>query len=155
MEIRRAEQKDIPRILDLLSQVLEIHAIIRPDLFISGTRKYTDAELQTMIADDMNPIFVADIAGKVQGYCFCQIHDPVDTHNQRASRSLYIDDLCVDQSVRHHQVGRQLLAFVTAYARQIGCYDMTLNVWAGNDAAQAFYEKMGFSPRKTCMEKLL
>ena len=35
MTIRKAKEKDIPRLLDLLSQVLEIHAQIRPDIFVS------------------------------------------------------------------------------------------------------------------------
>ena len=32
MKIRKAEKKDIPRILALLGQVLQIHAEIRPDI---------------------------------------------------------------------------------------------------------------------------
>ena len=50
MNIRRAEEKDIPRIIELLKQVLQIHADIRPDIFISGTTKYTTDELvKTMV----------------------------------------------------------------------------------------------------------
>lgn len=48
MTIRRANEKDIPRIIDLLGQVLQIHAEIRPDIFIPGTTKYTDEELLEM-----------------------------------------------------------------------------------------------------------
>ena len=54
MNIRRAEEKDIPKILDLLSQVLELHAALRPDYFIPGTTKYTAEELKTMIGNDMD-----------------------------------------------------------------------------------------------------
>ena len=52
MNIRRAHEKDIPRLIDLLEQVLQIHADIRPDIFISGTTKYTNEELAEMIKDD-------------------------------------------------------------------------------------------------------
>jgi hypothetical protein len=45
MQTRRAQVKDIPAIMKLLSQVLEIHASIRPDIFIPGTTKYTVEEL--------------------------------------------------------------------------------------------------------------
>jgi hypothetical protein len=41
MTIRLAQEKDIPKIIDLLQQVLEVHAKIRPDIFISGTTKYS------------------------------------------------------------------------------------------------------------------
>ncbi len=155
MNIRRAEIKDMESVLNLLSQVLEVHAVIRPDLFISGTRKYTEKELEAIFQDDERPVFVAEEDGKVLGYCFCIIRDTEHSNNLRDSRSLYIDDLCVDESARHRQVGRALTDYVTAFARSIGCYDMTLNVWEGNEAARGFYEKMGFAPRKTVMEKML
>ena len=36
MTIRKAEEKDILRIIELLGQVLQIHTDIRPDIFIPG-----------------------------------------------------------------------------------------------------------------------
>lgn len=69
IEIRRAEEKDIKKVMDLLSQVLEIHAKIRPDVFVSGTTKYTDAELLQMFEDDQNPVYVAVVEkDQVVGY---------------------------------------------------------------------------------------
>ena len=59
MKIRKAEEKDIPRIMELLSQVLQIHAEIRPDVFIPGTTKYTDSELKELLEQEDKPIFVA------------------------------------------------------------------------------------------------
>ena len=50
MNIRKAEEKDIPRLLALLGQVLQIHAEIRPDIFIPGTTKYTVCELFTLFS---------------------------------------------------------------------------------------------------------
>lgn len=59
MNIRRANENDIPRLIELLEQVLQIHADIRPDIFIPGTTKYTNEELSQMIKDDTRPIYVA------------------------------------------------------------------------------------------------
>ena len=59
MTIRRAELKDMPRIHELLAQVEEVHHRIRPDLFKGGGRKYTDAELAEILADDNRPILAA------------------------------------------------------------------------------------------------
>lgn len=156
MNIRRARKEDIPAVLNLLSQVLEVHAVIRPDLFISGTRKYTAAELERIFVDENRPVFVAeDAEGRVIGYCFCILQTVEHSNNLRDSLSLYIDDICVDESSRRQQVGRMLSDYVFAWAREKGCYDVTLNVWEGNDAALAFYRKLGFTPRKTVMEKIL
>lgn len=156
MEIRRAEEKDLSRVKDLLSQVLEIHASIRPDLFIPGTTKYTDEELLDIFKDDMRPVFVAaDENDQVVGYAFCVMHDPVDSNNMIPHGMLYIDDLVVDQSTRGKHVGRTLFEYVKAYAKEQGCYHVTLNVWEGNDSARKFYESVGLKVQKTVMETVL
>ena len=49
MIIRKAKEKDIPRIIELLGQVLQIHADIRPDIFIPDTTKYTVEELTELL----------------------------------------------------------------------------------------------------------
>ena len=59
MIIRKAKEKDIPRILELLEQVLQIHADIRPDIFIPGTTKYTTGELTELLKNEEKPIYVA------------------------------------------------------------------------------------------------
>ena len=56
MTIRKAEEKDIPRIIELLGQVLQIHADIRPDIFIPGTTKYTVSELTELLGKEENRI---------------------------------------------------------------------------------------------------
>ncbi len=155
MIIRRAENRDMNAVLDLLSQVLEVHAVIRPDLFISGTRKYTAMELEEIFRDDQRPVFVAEKDGRVIGYCFCVINEIQHSNNLRESRSMFIDDFCVDEKFRNQHIGRELFDYVAHYGRTIGCYDITLNLWEGNEGARAFYERMGFTPRKTIMEKLL
>ena len=67
-------------------------------------------------------------------------------------RTSYIDDLCVDIESRGRHIGRQLFDYVRRWAKQQSCQSITLNVWAGNDPALAFYRKAGMHIRKTCME---
>ena len=153
MVIRRAVEKDADRIMELLSQVLQLHADIRPDLFISGTTKYTREELADMFGDDSRPVYVAvDDEDVVMGYAFCVWEEQPETNNRRGFKSVYIDDLCVDQSLRGQQVGSRLFAYVKDMAAKNGCAMITLHVWEGNDGARAFYEKAGFVPEKTLME---
>ena len=121
MKIRRAEEKDIPRIDALLSQVLEIHAALRPDLFVSGTRKYTDEELKGILKDENTPVFAAvDENDVLAGYAFCVMNDYSGSNNMQPVRSLYIDDLCVDENARGAHVGRSLYEYVMAYAKEQG-----------------------------------
>ena len=153
IRIRAAREADIPGILRLLSQVLEVHASLRPDLFVSGTTKYNAGELKMILADERRPIYVAlDEAGDVVGYAFCMREQQPASPNLVPFDYLYIDDLCVDESCRGHHVATRIFEYVKAEAIRFGCREITLNVWEGNDAALRFYQNAGFLPRKTMME---
>ena len=156
MKIRRAEKKDIPQIIELLGQVLQIHADIRPDIFIPGTTKYTNAELEEMLKDETKPIYVAvDEEELCLGYAFCQLKEQPFSNNMVQFKSLFIDDLCVNQKTRGQHVGEKLFEHVKREAKRLGCYEVTLNVWAGNTSAEKFYEKMGLKTKERQMEYIL
>lgn len=155
MIIRRANQQDIDGILKLLEQVLEIHAAIRPDIFISGTTKYTREELGDILLDDTRPVYVAVEEEMVFGYAFCVLKKQPFTTTMVPFLSLYIDDLCVDEHARGRHIGEELFEHVKREALRLGCYEITLNVWEGNDGARRFYEKMGLRVKETQMEYIL
>lgn len=153
--IRRAQESDIPIIDRLLYQVHKIHHVARPDLFRDGTKKYTDDELKIILQDDTKPIFVAEQNGAVVGYAFCIHQQYVNDNNMTDIKTLYIDDLCVDETARGLKIGKRLYTYVVEYAKQNGYYNVTLNVWAGNDGAMRFYESVGLHIQKIGMEKIL
>ena len=74
---------------------------------------------------------------------------------RKAETTLYIDDICVDEATRGKHIGKALYEYVRDYAKSIGCYNITLNVWEGNDAAYSFYKHMGMQVQKTGMETIL
>ena len=140
--------------IELLHQVNMVHHEIRPDLFKPNTTKYDEQELEVLLNDDSKPIFVYDDGG-VLGYAFCQISEIKDNILLQDIKTLYIDDICVDEHARGKHVGKALYEFVRDYAQSIGCNNITLNVWEGNDAAYSFYKHMGMQVQKTTMEVIL
>lgn len=156
-KMRRAEVRDIKEIDKLLFQVHKVHSDIRPDLFKQEAKKYTDDELEKIIADDKTPVFVAEgeESGEILGYAFCVHKQFVGNTNMTDIKTLYIDDLCVDEAARGMHVGTALYEYVVEYAKSCGCYNLTLNVWNGNDSAMKFYEKVGLKVQKTGMEAIL
>ena len=155
-EIRRARECDMKDINRLLVQVNMVHHQGRPDLFRAGKKKYTDEQLRELIHDDSRPIFVAvDDQERVLGYAFCIFQQHLDDNILTDIRTLYIDDLCVDEAVRGQHIGNSLYEAVLAFARESGCYNVTLNVWALNEGALKFYEKCGLKPQKVGMETIL
>ena len=140
--IRKAEERDIPRIMELLGQVLQIHADIRPDIFIPGTTKYTADELKELLKNKEKPIYIAaNEADVCVGYAFCQLQEQPFSNNMVQARGQHI--------------GESLFEYVKNEAKRMNCYEVTLNVWAGNASAEKFYEKMRMKAKERQMEYIL
>lgn len=153
--IRQAERKDAQRILALLVEVGNVHADLRPDLFIHEKTKYGEQELLAVIEDSNRPIFVyTDDSDTVCGYAFCVLQES-SGNNLVSHKSIYIDDICVGEAYRKQHIGKALYEYVLSYAKEVGCYNITLNVWEGNEPARRFYENCGLKPQKTTLEVLL
>ena len=135
--IRRANKNDIVSIIELMHQVDMVHPVIRSDLFKPNTTKYNEQELEDLLGDDNKPIFIFE-EGAVLGHAFCMITEVRDDKLLQDIKTLYIDDICVDEKARGKHVGKALYEFARDYAKSIGCNNITLNVWEGNDAALSF-----------------
>ena len=155
LSVRRATGNDIPAILRLLVQVNMVHHNGRPDLFKGPTTKYAADELAAILADDETPVFVGvDESGRVLGHGFCVLQHS-GGRLMAEHDTLYIDDICVDESARGLGAGRAVYDHIVEYARQRGCYNVTLNVWTCNPGAMRFYEKLGMKPYRVGMETIL
>ena len=156
LQIRRAKEQDMEGINKLLFQVLMVHHNGRPDIFKADCKKYTDEELKSIIHNDNTPIFVAvDEENKVAGYAFCIFQQYIDNNILTNIKTLYIDDLCVDENIRGQHIGKSLYEYVLQFAKEQECYNVTLNVWSLNESAMKFYESCGLVPQKVGMEKVL
>ena len=155
MEIRLAREGDIPKIIDLLYQVGQVHYDLRPDVFRPVTLKYDLEQVLAILQDENRPVFIAAEGAEVLGFGFCVIK-PIRNHSViQDMTEFYIDDLCVDENCRGKGIAKSLLRYATDYAKSIGCGFVTLNVWNGNDNAMKFYEKAGMTPRSVTMEMKL
>ena len=156
MNIRRAELKDMSGINNLLRQVLMVHHKGRPDIFKANAKKYTDEQLAELIQDDTKPIFVCvNESEEVLGYAFCVWQQHLNSEILTDIKTLYIDDLCVDETRRGQHIGKSLYEYVVAYAKENNFYNVTLNVWSLNESAMKFYEACGLVPQKVGMEHIL
>lgn len=154
--VRRAAKEDIPGILDLLVQVDMVHHNGRPDLFKGPATKYNAQQLERIISDNTTPVFVCvSESGAIAGHGFCVHKQIVGDSVLTDVRTLYIDDICVDQSFRGQGVGRAIYDHIKDYARANNFYNITLNVWSCNPGALKFYEQLGMVPQKIGMEEIL
>ncbi len=159
--VRPLEKQDVPKVMDLLEQVNLVHYNGRPDIFKHDT-KFTQEDVENnFIGNEMAPVFVCvevdeDGMEHVLGHGFCEIQESLGNSVVQAKRTLYIDDICVDEEVRGKGVGRKLYEHILRYAEKDGDFDnITLNVWSFNEPAYNFYLSMGLTPQRTIMEKRL
>ncbi len=155
MEIRPAKMEDVSGIGALLYQILDVHHQGRPDLFFGGVKKYTDEEVRSFLGDKTRPIFVAVEEDRVVGYAFCIVQEEKKSPILTPIKTLYLDDLCVDETMRGAGIGTVLFDYVRNFAKESGCYNLTLNVWNCNEKALRFYEKCGMKVQKIGMETIL
>ena len=153
--IRQAQKQDIHQILELLHQVNMVHHKLRPDLFKPHTTKYDAQELESLLQDPKSLIFVFESEGIILGHAFCLIQEVKSHRLLEDIKTLYIDDICVDESARGQHVGKALFEHIRNYAQTIGCHNITLNVREGNTPALSFYQHMGMGVQKTGMEIIL
>lgn len=151
MPIRPAREADIPALQELLQEILLVHHDARPDLFQAQGQKFSEADLKELLKKPDSPVFVYEEDGQVLGHLFCEIRVP-NTSVRKPVKALFIEDLCVAQNARGKGIGQQLYQFALDYAKEIGCYHLTLNVWNANQGALQFYEKMGMTAQQTQME---
>ena len=156
MNIRRAQEKDVDELYNLLAEVQALHADGRPDIFKAGTNKYDRVAIRAILANENTPVYVAvNELDQAIGYAFCAIKEEKGSENLRAIKNFYIEDLCVGKELRGKGIGRSLYEHVAGIAKDMDCYHLTLNVWHLNEAAVKFYEKVGMKPLKTTMETIL
>ncbi len=155
MYVRKARISDIEGIMNLLYQVAGVHHKGRPDIFKGGCSKYSRDELENIIVDSSKTVFVAVDGEKVLGHAFCVLEQSGKSGVLVDNKSLYIDDICVDETCRGKHIGTMLCNKVLEYAREEKCYNVTLNVWCLNAPAIAFYKALGFKEQKIVMESIV
>ncbi|HEM3577151.1 TPA: GNAT family N-acetyltransferase [Streptococcus suis] len=154
MTIRKARQSDIPVLNELLQDILQVHHQARPDIFRSSGQKFSEDELRELLDNPAKPVFVYEVDGQVVGHLFCEL-STAKSDVLEPVKTLFIDDLCVASSARGQKIGEQLYDFALSYAKEQGCHNLTLDVWADNAGAVRFYERLGMKPQKFRMEQII
>ena len=149
--IRQAREEDIGHLHRMLLGIAAFHGAARPDIFRTGSAKYSPEELKTLLNDPEYSIFVADDGG-VCGYVFCILQITKDHPLLQDRRELYVDDLYVDETCRGKGIATLLMEKAKQQAEACRCDCLTLNVWNVPHSALPLYEKLGYTERKKYMK---
>ena len=113
--------EDIPRLQELFAQILIVHHQARSDVLKVKGSKFTDKELEGVIGDANKPVFVyEDEAGTILCHLFLIIKEVSENDGpQKPIKTLFIDDLCVEEKARGQKLGEKLYQFALDYATEI------------------------------------
>ena len=130
-------------------QIHDMHAQWRPDIYYHSDEPLPYEYYHELIHDKM--IYVAKVGGIIAGYVTLSISNKggEGTHPKKVMR---IDSICVDEAVRGHGIGTQMVQDVRVLCHAFGCDSLILGVHPENDCAVNFYQKCGFRIRTINME---
>ena len=134
----------------LARQVHEMHVQWRPDLFQMPEELFPEERFSELVKN--RELYVAKMGGAVAGYCLLKMRMSNDI-GRVPRKVMVIDQLCVDETLRNHGIGTQMMEEVRVLARAFGCTDLQLGVYPQNDEAVSFYQKCGFMIRSIDMQR--
>jgi ribosomal protein S18 acetylase RimI-like enzyme len=137
--IRKAVEKDIPRILELYRQL----EITTSDAEVD--RQTTPEAYRKVFADISSypgmELIVAEEKGKVIGSLEIMI---VPNLSHKGLPWALVENVIVDEALRRTGVGRQLMQYAINQAKNAGCYRISLSSNNSRTIAHKFYESLGF-----------
>ena len=154
MQIREAKIEDLKQITIILEQIARMHYENRPDIFRKKSKKQIEKDLIEEINDDeKNVIIATDESSKVYGILICRIKETKAHINLKNSKTLWIEELGVNEKYRKNGIGKQLMKKAEEMAKKLGCKRIELNCWNFNQNAVNFYKAFGMDSQRIIFEK--
>jgi len=145
-----ATEKDRAEINRLARQVHGFHVDWRPDLYTMPQELFPEELFSALVGN--RELYVAKLNGTVVGFALVRIR-VFEGVGKVTRKIMLIDQLCVDEALRNHGIGTQMMEEVRILAKAFGCTDMQLGVYPQNDAAVSFYQKCGFMIQNINMQR--
>jgi ribosomal protein S18 acetylase RimI-like enzyme len=140
--IRRAREDDWEGARSLWHEVDELHASLAPAYFRKTAR--AASEWRDLLVSSDAAVFVAEEAGRLVGVVAVRVYETPPDPAMVPLRRGHVEMLVVSGGHRRRRIGTRLMEEVAGWARRQGAAELVLTVWAGNRAAAAFYERLGF-----------
>jgi GNAT superfamily N-acetyltransferase len=152
IEIRFVERAEASAVARLAQEVHAFHSAALPELFQPPTTiVVTPADIERLATQPGQLLLVAVRAGEIVGYAHAEVQEVPATRLKRASAILHLHAMGVTAAHRGAGVGRALLAAIRDAAAARGLAGVSLEVYAFNAAARAFYEREGFAPLRALL----
>ena len=134
VELRKAEEQDLPFILPLYAQLGLDNGQILPlepaRIIFASMRDYPDYQL-----------YVAMVQGEIVGVFALLI---MDNLGHLGAPSGVVEGVVVREDWRRQGIGQKMMGFAMEYCKSRGCYKLALSSNLQREEAHRFYERLGF-----------
>jgi len=156
MLIREAVARDYENLNTLIDTVDRLHRDNLPQKFRESEGPVRDRNfILDLIADESVGLIVAEREAQLVGLIHIVIRDTPDIPILVPRRYAVIDNLVVKDGFRREGIGRALMTKAHNWALAKGAKLVELNVYDFNEAALAFYERLGYKTFSCQMSKSL
>ncbi len=131
--IRRAEERDVPRMLELVRELAVFERA--PEEVTVSEQHMRDAGFGP---DPVWVGWVAEVDGVIQGMAVCY-----ERYSTWKGRRLYLEDIIVTEAARGRRLGEQLFLACVRHAVQCDYNGMLWQVLDWNTEAMRFYDRFG------------
>jgi diamine N-acetyltransferase len=153
INFRKAILSDYDDIQTLKKQVHKFNYKNRPDFYRNTDSPFDKNEFENILRSQDSEIYFIEFDGKMCGYAFVKIIKFIDNPLINDHDRFFIDDICVEQSLRKRGIGKIIMRELEAECKSKGIKYMDLTVWNFNDKAHDFYRKLGMKEIIFRMEK--
>ncbi|MBE5738823.1 MAG: GNAT family N-acetyltransferase [Clostridiales bacterium] len=151
MVVRLGTEQDYEQVNIIRAEVNDIHVEGEPANFKPGFSDEKKEYLRTFFGSDTKKLFVCEERGEVCAYAMLELVVKPENVYRWEQRFIEVQELGTKESFRGKGMGRVLMEEIANYAREVGFPRVELNMWAFNDSALKFYEKMGFETYRRYM----
>ncbi len=151
VKIRNANKSDYESVIKIMSQVQDMHAEWRPDIYRHNDNLIPKDVFEKIL--DNETFYVAESDNGVVGVleiAFRHIESP--SHVTRDF--IFIDTMAIDENYRGMGIGHRMFDFIKAIKKEKNLDGIELQVNARNRAAYEMYKKYGFTEKSINMELL-
>jgi GNAT superfamily N-acetyltransferase len=130
--IRTATKADIPQLIELYKELITGDPPIDLDSAAAVFEKAESCDVT---------YFVADVDGRIAATAYIAI---IPNMTRQCSPVGFIENVVTAADYRRMGIGRKLFDAVVEYAKNRGCYKVTLSSGNARKEAHEFYESLGF-----------
>lgn len=151
--VRFGTAEDFASIYNIRMQLHSLHVDARPDIYKMPER---EAEFHQILQEAVEGkdcrLFVCENDFCIAGYALVRYTHCENACMKQDRRTLFIDEIAVEKTLRGQGYGRELMDGLVSFAREHHMDSVDLAVWNFNEEAMHFYESFGMTPKYTLLE---